>query len=112
MEFKYSTASDRALTTRYLIQQDVLEWLQTGEIAKDAPWVTFPLSRIMCAFGLKEKGWDGKTKRFAKIVLEMGRDLYIVEDENIRKILAETMWKNVFGPEEEEEEEEETNEED
>lgn len=97
MEFRYNTASDYALTTRYLVQQDILDWLHTGEIAKDAPWMTFPLSRIICVFGHEEKGWDGKTKRFAKIVLEMGRDLYVVEDENIKKILAKTMWKNIFG---------------
>lgn len=105
MEFKYSTASDYTLTTRYLTQGDALDWLRTGKITKNAPWMTFPLSRIICAFGHERKGWDGKTKRFAKIVLEMDRDLYIVEDENIRKILAKTMWKNIFGPEEGEEEE-------
>ena len=110
MEFKYSTASDYAITVRNASYADIAEWISTGEFSRDLSWITFPLSKVAYAVGITEPGVDGKPKRFARFVLDCEETVYIVEDENIKKILAKTMWKNIFGPEEGEEEE--TNEED
>jgi len=110
MEFKYSNANDYALTTRNMSYRDISDWIHYGELDEDMEWITFPLSKVAYAIGHEEDGWDGKPKKYAEFVLDCGEHVYALENDNIRSLLAKTMWKNIFGPEEGEEGE--TNEDD
>lgn len=106
----YNTVPDYVLTVRNASHADISDWIRTGEFSRDLSWITFPLSKVAYAVGITETGWDGKPKKYARFVLDCEEKVYVTGDENTRNILAKTIWKNVFGPEDGEEEE--TNEED